>query len=133
MRHIVDIVAFWAVVFVAIRVLAHFPDSLLARIVFSQQGPLPARGESRSDYLLRWSHYWCLWFVQALVVFASGWAALLWETSLIDSAAFLVFWAVVVPLLGGVALLGAVLTLASACWVRAHHSERKKSLHVAQA
>jgi hypothetical protein len=118
MRHLVDIVAFWAVLFVAIRLLAQFPDSLLARVMFSQQGPLPIRGEARSDYLLRWSAYWGGWLTEVLVVFGTGWVALRWDASLGDSMVFLVFWAVVVPLLGGVAILGALFAFAASCWIR---------------
>jgi hypothetical protein len=118
MRHIVEIVAFWAIVIVAVQLLAQFPNTLLARVCFSRQGPLPIRGESRSDYLLRWSSYWIGWFAQALVVFGLGWIALRWDPSLSDSMVFLVFWGVVVPLLGCVGLLGALFALVASFFVR---------------
>jgi hypothetical protein len=124
MRYFFDIMVFWAVVIVAIRVLVHFPNSVLARVVFSQQGPLPIRGESRSGYFLRWAAFWRGWLVQALCLFGAGWVALRWEASLGDSLVFLVFWGVVVPLLGGVAFLGTVFTLAAAWWIRRFGRER---------
>jgi len=130
MRHLVDIVAFWAVVLVAIWLLAQFPDSLAARVIFSRQGPLPIPGESRSDYLLRWSAYWGGWLAQVLVVFGAGWVALRWEASLGDSMVFLVFWSVVVPVLGGVATLGALFALAASCWLRRFGRDRPPSVPV---
>ena len=124
MRYFVDIMVFWAVVIVAIRVLVHLPNSVLARVVFSQQGPLPIRGEPRSEYFLRWAAFWRGWLVQAVCMFGAGWVALRWEASLGDSLVFLVFWGVVVPLLGGVAFSGIVFTLAAAWWIRRFGRER---------
>ena len=53
MRPFVDIVVFWVVVLAGICVLARFPESWLGRILFTRLGPLPARSERRSRYLLR--------------------------------------------------------------------------------
>ena len=133
MRHIVEIVAFWAIVIVAIQLLAQFPHSLLARICFSHQGPLPIRGESRSNHLLRWCGYWASWLAQAIVVFGAGWIALRWHPSLSDSTVFLVFWGVVVPLLGCVGLLGALFAVIASYWIRHFARERSDPVHLHQA
>jgi hypothetical protein len=124
MRYFVDTMVFWVVVIVAIRVLVHFPNSVLARVAFSQQGPLPIRGEPRSEYFMRWAAFCRGWLVQGLCMFGAGWVALRWDVSLGDSLVFLVFWGVVVPLLGGVAFLGIVCTLAAAWWIRRFGRER---------
>ena len=75
MRQFVEIALFWALVPVAICVLARFPESWPARILFARQGPLPIRGQPRSRYLLRWAAYAAGWFAQAMFVLGIGWEA----------------------------------------------------------
>ena len=108
MSEILRIAAFWVVVVVAIRVAVCFPQSLLARCLFSHHGPLPVRGESQADYLLRCARFGAGWFAQAAVLFVAGGVALQWNASLADSLYFLVLWTVVVPALGGMALLASL-------------------------
>ena len=130
MQHIVEIVVFWAIVIVAIQLLAQFPDTWLARICFSHQGPLPIRGESRSNHLLRWCGYWASWLAQAIVVFGAGWIALSSDPSLENSTVFLVFWGVVVPFLGCVGLFGALFAFIASCWVRHVARQPPDAVHV---
>src|SRR5213593_3517638 len=105
MRHLLHIAMFWIVVVVAIRLAVCFPHSLLARILFAPFGPVPIRSEARSDYLLRCARFGASWFMQATAFFVAGWMALDTDASLGDSLYFLVLWAVIIPVLGGVALL----------------------------
>ena len=118
MRQLLHIAAFWIVVVVVIRAAVCFPRSLLARIFFSQFGPVPIRGEAKSNYLLRCARFGGGWFMQAAVLFVVGWVALDWYASLADSLYFLVLWAVTIPMLGGAALLASIWALARSLWVR---------------
>jgi hypothetical protein len=118
MRQVFHIAAFWIAVVVTIRLAVCFPHSLLARIYFSQFGPVPMRGEAKSDYLLRCAWFGCSWFMQAAFLFVAGWVALGWDASLADSLYFLVLWAVVIPVLGGVALLASLWALVRLLRVR---------------
>jgi hypothetical protein len=125
MRQFVDIAVFWAVVLVGICVLARFPGSWLARILFARLGPLPIRGELRSRYLLRWALFGAGWFAQATLVLAIGAVALHLQPWLAESLYFLVFWVVVVPLLATVALSGSLLAVGAALWRRYIGAERR--------
>jgi hypothetical protein len=126
MRQFVEITLFWALVLVAICVLARFPDSWPGRILFARQGPLPIRGQPRSRYLLRWSAYAAGWFAQAMFVLGIGWAALRLDSSLADALFFQVFWMVVVPLLAAAGLLGSLLALGAALWLYLGAERRKR-------
>lgn len=126
MRQFLEISLFWAVVFVAICLVARFPQSWLGRILFARQGPLPFRAEPRSRYLLRWAAYAAGWFAQALLVLGIGWEALRLDPSLAQALFFQVFWLVVVPLVAVVALLASLVALAAALWRRSLGAERRK-------
>jgi hypothetical protein len=126
MRQFIEIAVFWAVVFVAICVVARFPESWPGRILFARQGPLPLRGEPRSRYLRRWALFAGGWFVQALLVLAIGWEAVRLDPSLSGSLFFQVFWMVVVPLLAVVALLVSLLALIASLWRRYIGAERRR-------
>ena len=69
--------------------------------------------------------------MEAALLFVVGWFALSWEASLADSLYFLVLWAVVIPVLGGVALLASLWTLVRLLWVRWFGGAR--STHASQA
>ena len=126
MRQFIEIVVFWAIVFVAICVLARFPDSWPGRILFARQGPFPMRGERRSRYLLRWATYAAGWFAQAMFVLGIGWEALRMDPSLGADLFFQVFCMAVVPLVAVTGLLGSLLALFAALWVRWLGAERRK-------
>lgn len=125
MRQFIEIALFWVIVFVAICVLARFPESWPGRVLFARQGPLPLRREPRSRYLLRWSLFAASWFGQALAVLAIGWAASYLYPWLAGSLFFQVFWLAVVPLLAVVALLTAVSALTASLWRRYLGAERR--------
>ena len=118
MRQFFYIAAFWVVVVVTIRLAVCFPRSLLARVYFSEFGPAPIRGETKSHYLLRCVRFAGGWFIQASILFVVGWIALGWQASLADSLYFLVLWAVIIPVLGSVALLGSLWAFARLLWIR---------------
>ena len=126
MRQILFIAEFWIVVIVAIRLAVCFPKSLLARVFFAQFGPVPVRGETRSTFLLRCARFAGSWFLQALILFVVGWVAAGWEATLVESPYFLVLWAVVIPILGAVALLASLCVLARWFWIRRSGPERWK-------
>jgi hypothetical protein len=125
MRQFIEIALFWVLVLVAICVLARFPESWPGRILFARQGPLPIRGEARSRYLLRWSAYAAGWFAQAMFVLGIGWEVLSMDASLAKALFFQVFWMAVVPLLALAGLLGALLALGAALWMRYLGAERR--------
>src|SRR5262245_35673659 len=108
MRQIIYVGAFWIVVIITIRLAVCFPRSLLARVLFEEIGPMRKRGESSSNYLLRWARFGISCFMQAALIFVTGCGMLEWDPSLFDSLVFAVLWAVVVPTLGVSALLVAV-------------------------
>ncbi len=126
MRQIFYIAGFWIVVIVAIRLAVRFPQSLLARLFFAPFGPVPIRGEPKSEHLLRWARFWGSWFMQALFLFAVGWLVGGWEASLAESPYYLVLWAVVIPILGGIALLASLCALVRWLWIRRFDGERSK-------
>jgi hypothetical protein len=125
MRPFVDIAVFWVIVLAGICVLARFPESWLGRMLFARLGPLPTRSELRSHYFLRWALFSAGWFVQAILVLAIGAVALRLHPWLAESLYFLVFWAVVVPLLATVALSGSLLAAGAALWRRYIGAERR--------
>ena len=118
MRQLFFIVAFWIVVVVAMRLAVSFPRSLLARVFFTEFGPEPVPGETKADYLLRCARFGGSWFLQSLALFAVGWVALYWQAALADSLYFMVLWAVIIPLLGGAALLVSLFALLRRFWIR---------------
>ena len=135
MPELFHIAAFWAIVVVAIRLAVCFPRSILARILFSHHGPLPVRGESQADYFLRSARFAGSWLMQAGFLLIVGWAGIQWEASLLDSLYFLVLWAVVVPVLGSVALLAALFAVGRSLWTRwaDRASSTSSSSHAGQA
>lgn len=126
MRQIFYIAGFWIVVIIAIRLAVSFPQSLLARVFFAQFGPAPIRGEAKSAYLLRCARFGGSWFMQALLLFGVGWLAVHREASLADSPYFLTLWAVVIPILGGAALLASLYALGRWSWIRWFGNDRSK-------
>lgn len=118
MRELVHVAAFWVVVVVAVRAAVCFPDSLLARVLFSRLGPAPIRSEPPADYLVRCARFDIGWCLQTAILYAAGWVALWWDAALADSLPFLVLWKVILPLLGGCAMLAALFAFARAAWLR---------------
>ncbi len=118
MSELLHIAAFWLVVVVIIRIAVCFPNSLLARLIFSRHGPVPLRDEPKTEYLLRCARFRGGWFAQAVILFVGGWVALTWDPSLADSLSFLVLWGIVVPSLAALALLGFLFALASWFWLK---------------
>jgi len=92
MSFVTHVVIFWALVITVISILRLFPDSFIARVAFSRQGPKPRSREARSRYLLRWAGYWGSWIGQCALVFAVCWLAASWRTEISESLWFLVFW-----------------------------------------
>ncbi len=118
MRQLFFIVAFWIVVVVTMRLAVSFPKSLLARVFFAPFGPEPLRGETRSAYLLRCSRFGASWFAQSAALFGAGWLAQSSAPLLAGSLFFMVLWAVVIPFIGGGALVVSVYTLSRCLWIR---------------
>ena len=118
MSQFLHIAVFWVVLVIAIRIAVCLPQSLLARVLFSQHGPVALRGESKAEYLLRCARFRASWFLQAVFLFVAGWVALRWDATLTDSLFFLVSWAAVIPLLGVSALVGALFAVGRSLWAR---------------
>ena len=111
MAFYVKVAAFWLLVIGAIWLLARFPGSRLSRLAFSWHGPRPAVGESKSHLMFRWATYSLAWLCQIILVSACGWLATWWHPPMADYQLFMAVWAFALPLLGGMALLGATLTV----------------------
>jgi len=118
MLRLADIVAFWLIVIVAIRLAACFPRSLPARILFAPIGPVRARGEAETDYLRRWARCGIGWCAQAAALLVAGWTALRLDASLADSLTFVVLRTVVVPLIAVCALVLALGAAVRSAWSR---------------
>jgi hypothetical protein len=118
MPELFHIAAFWAVVVVAIRLAVCFPQSMLARFLFSHHGPRPVRGESQADYFLRCARFAWGWLMQAGFLLLIGWVGIQWDPSLLDSLYLIVLWAVVVPVLGTMAMLAALFAVGRSLWAR---------------
>ena len=131
MPELLHIAAFWLVVVVIIRIAVCFPNGLLARFLFSRHGPVPIRDEPKTEYLRRCARFRGSWFAQAVFLFVAGWVALTWHPSFADSLSFLVLWAVVIPSLAALALLGSLFALASWFWLK--YFPRLRSAHAPQA
>jgi hypothetical protein len=117
MSFLARVVVFWVVVIAAISILRLFPRSLVARVVFARQGPVPQRGEPRSRYMLRWARYWASWLAQCVAVFAACWLVTSWQPALADSLWFLALWVVVVPALAAAASFACLVALVA--WAKA--------------
>jgi hypothetical protein len=124
MRLLFQIVAFWLVVVIAVRVAVCFPRSLLARVLFYDLGPLRRRGEREVDFRLRRAGHSVSWFAQAALLFTAGWLLLRWNTALVDAAPFLVLWAIIVPLIGTGALVAALVDLGRVVLLRRRERTR---------
>jgi len=130
MHEFFNVAVFWIVVFAGICIIARFPESWLGRMLFTRLGPLPVRGETRSRYLLRWAIYCASWFVQAVLVLGLGAFALELQPWLAESLYFLVFWAIVVPLVAIVALTASLVAMAGALWRRHLGAERRVAVRI---
>jgi hypothetical protein len=126
MRLLLEIVAFWLVVVVAVRVAVCFPSSLFARILFHPLGACRVLGEIETDFLRRRSRHSASWLAQAALLFAVGWLALRWNPGLADSPPFLVLWAMIVPVIGAGALTAAVFDIVRLLLLR--RRERTRSV-----
>jgi hypothetical protein len=78
-------------------------------LAFSWYGPVPHPGELKSHFLARWCVYALGWLAQILFLFACGYCFSLWFPEVAKTTLFLVLWAVTLPMLGGMALLGAAI------------------------
>src|SRR5437773_11894161 len=98
MRQILNAAVFWAIVIVAIRVAVCFPNTLFARILFSEFGPVQMPNEPRIAYLLRCARFGGSWFLQAAGLFVAGWLRRVSTRRSPTHCSFLVLWAVVIPM-----------------------------------
>jgi hypothetical protein len=126
MRQFVEIAVFWVVVFVAICVLARFPDSWPGRILFARQPRRIRSARTEACGLLRWALFAVELLFQVLLVLGMGWEAIRLDSWLSGLLFFQVFWMVVVPLLAAVALLVSLLALTASLWRRYVGAERRK-------
>ena len=99
---------FLVATFLVLRLLARFPHSRLSQLAYSWYGPAPTTGELRSEYLWRWCRQSLLWLAQVVLVFACGVIALEFYPRAIESTAFLAVFLFALPLLAGMALVGAL-------------------------
>jgi hypothetical protein len=99
---------FFLAMVLVLRLLARFPRSRLSRLAHSWYGPVPTVGELRSQYLWRWCRQALVWLVQVALVVGCGIAALELYPKAIDSALFHAAFLFALPLLAGMALLGAI-------------------------
>jgi len=113
MSFLARVVVFWVIVVAAISLLRLFPQLILTRVLFAEQGPQPRRGEARSAYLLRWAAYWASWLLQCALVSGAGLVLARQLPALGEALWFTVLWLVVVPALGAIAALAGFAALAA--------------------
>ncbi len=130
MNELVRIAVFWVAVCAAILLLNRFPSSVLARIAFAPLGPQPLAGEPRARYLRRWAACAGTWFAQAASIWAA--CALAWhfDPLLRQSTGFLVFWLVVVSLLGAAAGVASLVALAVSLLARTRRAAGRRGASV---
>jgi len=112
MPFLARVVIFWVIVIAAISLLRLYPHSLPARLLFSEHGPQPRRGEPCSRYMLRRAAYWAGWVLQCAFVSGAGFVLARQVPMLADALWFTVLWLVVVPALGTIASLAGLAALA---------------------
>lgn len=100
---------FWIAAVIALRLLARFPDSQLSRLAYTWYGPVPFVGELRSGYLWRWCRCALIWLTQILVLILCGLVALRFNPKLIEFGIFHATFLFALPILAGMALLGAAI------------------------
>jgi hypothetical protein len=71
-----SLLAFWAIVFVAIWVLKLRPESTIARAAFTWIGPRPIAGQTWATYQARWTVYSFGWLCQIALVCSGVWFVL---------------------------------------------------------
>jgi hypothetical protein len=113
MTFLARVVIFWVIVIAAISLLRLFPQSLPGRLLFSEHGPRPCRGEARSRYMLRRATYWAGWVLQCAFVFGAGFVLAREIPALAEALWFTVLWLVVAPALGAIAVLCSLVALAA--------------------
>ena len=109
---------FWVIVYAEVWLLARFPNSRVSRLAFSWQGPISVAGERKSEYLFRWAVCALGWLAQIAFVFAVGYLIAWWRPWIQDEWWFLAIWAFALPLLGGIAILGALGATLRALWAK---------------
>jgi hypothetical protein len=126
MDYLVRIAVFWVAVCAAILLLSRFPGSPLARIAFARLGPQPVAGEPRSRYLRRWAACAGTWFAQAASIWTA--CAIAWhlDPALGQSMGFLVFWLIVVSLLGAAAGVASLVALAVSLLARTRRAAGRR-------
>jgi hypothetical protein len=109
-----DIAIFYSCIGAVLFLLRMLPRSWLSRLAFTWLGPAPRAGELKSHYLWRWAGCAFTWFSQFLAVLLAGLYFAkshvnFFETPLSQA----VFW-FCIPMLGLVALAGAILAALAA-------------------
>lgn len=102
------IIIFYFGLYIALRLLILFPQSIATRIAFSWLGPLPREGETYARYQLRWAIYSLDWLGQIAFLLTLFYGAAHFYPSVPDNQWFLVFASFALPIGGGVALIAAV-------------------------
>ena len=67
---VVDIFAFWAVVYLLLRLLKRRPNSVVTRAAFTLFGPVPIPGQLWSSFQLCWAIYSFGWLCQFALTFS---------------------------------------------------------------
>jgi hypothetical protein len=104
-----EIATFYALVSMVLILLRAYPNSLTSRAAFTWFGPAPSEGEVQSHYLFRWCKYALGWFAQLLAVELAGVYCLEVFSQLGESMLYQGVFLFGLPLLGMVALVGAIL------------------------
>ncbi|WP_280374720.1 hypothetical protein [Pseudomonas sp. BN515] len=99
---------FWIAILLVLAFIAFRPRSFVTRLLLTWHGPTPRDGERKSRYQLRWCLYSLICLVQIVLVFAIGYIASVAIPELMQSMFVMALIIFVLPLLGGMALLGAL-------------------------
>lgn len=127
MRQFVYSAAFWLVLVVAIRLAVCFPESLLARVLFSHHGPVADRTEGEPAFRFRRARFFAGFALQCALLLALGALARDRMPSLSESLYLDVLQDAVIPVLACLSAAAALVESARALWLRHRGSTQARA------
>lgn len=110
---------FWFAVAVIGYLLRRFPDSAISKLALSWHGPVPNDMEALSGYMLRWAFFAFKHGVVILIILLGGiYFGEKLDPNIFEKTYFQVFFLFGLPLLLGMAILGALGCVCKSVWYR---------------
>lgn len=118
MRNELKIALFWVIVFIGVTILRRHPHSLISRVAFTWNGPMPIIGEPRSTYNVRRAFFALKWLFVLLLIASLVFGAAAISTTISESESFMIVSLFVFTIGIGMATLGFILALLGAAKAR---------------